>query len=336
LTVLPSNAEIIAANKPCPDMEKKLVTHYSNLKVEESAPAVVIRASYRALAQQYHPDKNPGDTRAAEVMRILNDAHDTLTDPTKREAYDAHLQNLRTAPSTRAASHGQPSNSQSKYTSKAIPPRKRSLLVRALFYDIRLSLGILVLAVIGIAELTSGNSTAPRRSARQSSSYARDDASPMDGFFPPRATAEAPSRGSLNAYTRPLTAPNGVQWPSFASYVREYPILRSGGLSQVTVDNTQNNSDVFVKLVDTSTKNPFEIRCFFIPSGGKFTCENVLAGPYDIRYRELDSGALAKTEEFQLEEVRTTGGTNYSMLSVTLYKVMNGNMRTKSISEAEF
>lgn len=63
-------------------------THYDNLKVSQTAPAEVIKAAYKTLAQKYHPDRNPGDADAARIMRIINEAYEILSDPIKRAEYD--------------------------------------------------------------------------------------------------------------------------------------------------------------------------------------------------------------------------------------------------------
>lgn len=39
---------------------------------------------------QYHPDKNPGNSQAAEFFKDINAAHAVLTDPTKKKIYDRH------------------------------------------------------------------------------------------------------------------------------------------------------------------------------------------------------------------------------------------------------
>ncbi len=137
-------------------------------------------------------------------------------------------------------------------------------------------------------------------------------------------------------YVRPATAPNGSSWPSGASYVAKYPKLNTSGLSSVTVDNTQNDSDVFVKLVSISVNESHPVRVFFIPAFGKFKINSINAGLYDIRYRDLTTGGLARSESFTLEEVSTYNGTRYSDITMTLYKVRNGNMQTYGLSEAEF
>jgi hypothetical protein len=66
----------------------KIHTHYDNLKVSRHAPQEVIRAAYKALSQKYHPDKNPGDERAARIMAIVNTAYNILCDPVRRKEHD--------------------------------------------------------------------------------------------------------------------------------------------------------------------------------------------------------------------------------------------------------
>ncbi|KGF82137.1 hypothetical protein IA69_07235 [Massilia sp. JS1662] len=66
----------------------KIHTHYDNLKVSRHAPQEVIRAAYKALSQKYHPDKNPGDERAARIMAIVNTAYNILSDPVRRKEHD--------------------------------------------------------------------------------------------------------------------------------------------------------------------------------------------------------------------------------------------------------
>jgi hypothetical protein len=152
-------------------------------------------------------------------------------------------------------------------------------------------------------------------------------------------TQESKAQPTVTAkpsYTRPKTAPNGTPWPKVAGYVPGFKQLNQGGHSQVTIDNTRNDSDVFVKLVDIGRAEAFPVRVFFIPKGGKFTLSDIKVGRYDVRYRDLDTGGLAKSEQFQVEENRTYNGVEYTDMTMTLYKVRNGNMKTYSIPESEF
>jgi len=70
----------------------RIHTHYDNLKVARNAPLKVIRAAYKALSQEYHPDRNPGDVEAARIMPIINASYDVLSDPEKRREYDLWIE----------------------------------------------------------------------------------------------------------------------------------------------------------------------------------------------------------------------------------------------------
>ena len=102
------------------------------------------------------------------------------------------------------------------------------------------------------------------------------------------------------------------------------------------IDNTRNSSDVFLKLVWLSSVEAIPARMCYIPAYSSFTFSSVMKGRYDVRYRDLGSGGLSKTEEFLLDETETYSGKSYSNLTLTLYKVANGNMTTEAIDESEF
>ena len=62
--------------------------YYKTLGVGKGASDEEIKKSYRKLARQYHPDKNPGDKAAEARFKEISQAHDVLSDPEKRKAYD--------------------------------------------------------------------------------------------------------------------------------------------------------------------------------------------------------------------------------------------------------
>ncbi len=64
---------------------------YELLEVNIEAQLGQIRASYRKLAKQLHPDLNPNNPQAAQQFRMLQEAYETLSNPEKRRAYDASL-----------------------------------------------------------------------------------------------------------------------------------------------------------------------------------------------------------------------------------------------------
>ena len=122
-----------------------------------------------------------------------------------------------------------------------------------------------------------------------------------------------------------------------AGYLRsEEKLLATGGLSKVTVDNSDNDADVLVKLVSISGPKAFPVRVFYLPRGQRFTMNEVKAGRYDVRYLERWTGALARSEPFDIEEIEVSNGTRFSNMTMTLYKVQNGNMQTYPIGADEF
>src|SRR5262245_11075192 len=62
--------------------------YYKVLGVERGATEKEIRSAFRKLAQQYHPDKNPGDKRSEDKFKEINEAYEVLGDPAKRAKYD--------------------------------------------------------------------------------------------------------------------------------------------------------------------------------------------------------------------------------------------------------
>jgi hypothetical protein len=148
----------------------------------------------------------------------------------------------------------------------------------------------------------------------------------------PRAAAVA----KRPAYVRPAAAPNGAPWPLTDGYAAGYGVYAGGGLSSLTVDNTQNDSDVFVKLTSNDVGVPTPVRHFFIKRGSQFRAENIQAGRYDIRYRDLNSGGLSRSDPFELTQTPTYNGIEFSNMTITLYKVRNGNMQTHSLEESDF
>ncbi len=64
--------------------------HYSVLEVPRTATNGEIRAAYRRMAREHHPDANPG-AEAERLMRRINEAWETLRDPQRRSQYDRLL-----------------------------------------------------------------------------------------------------------------------------------------------------------------------------------------------------------------------------------------------------
>lgn len=72
----------------------KLKNYYQVLEVDLFADSETVKASFRKLARQYHPDLNSGNKAAEEKFKSLNEAYDVLSDPDKRAPYDDALKRI--------------------------------------------------------------------------------------------------------------------------------------------------------------------------------------------------------------------------------------------------
>jgi molecular chaperone DnaJ len=62
--------------------------YYEGLGVSRSCNEAELKAAFRKLAMQHHPDRNPGDGECEHKFKELNEAYDVLKDGDKRAAYD--------------------------------------------------------------------------------------------------------------------------------------------------------------------------------------------------------------------------------------------------------
>ena len=62
--------------------------YYEVLGVARTAKDTELKAAFRKLAMQHHPDRNPGDKDCEHRFKEINEAYDVLKDGDKRAAYD--------------------------------------------------------------------------------------------------------------------------------------------------------------------------------------------------------------------------------------------------------
>ncbi|CAG0929357.1 Chaperone protein DnaJ [Thermoflexales bacterium] len=93
-----------------------LPDYYRILGVSRTASPSELKAAYRSLALQYHPDLHPNNPQAEEVLKNINQAYDVLSDAQQRWQYDTHTVSPGYTPSTTWNASSRP----------ATPPRPKS------------------------------------------------------------------------------------------------------------------------------------------------------------------------------------------------------------------
>lgn len=82
-------------------MEQEDVTLYRTLEIDVTTQDVLsltekdIASAYRKAALKWHPDKNPGNSKAADKFSKLFLAYETLSNPSKRKQYDDRIRQVR-------------------------------------------------------------------------------------------------------------------------------------------------------------------------------------------------------------------------------------------------
>ena len=301
----------------------RIHTHYDNLKVSRKAPPEVIRAAYKALSQKYHPDKNPGDVKAARIMAILNSAYGTLADPVRRHEHDewiaAEEWEIEWLESTRTEEGREPAQGDvPQWEPEPVDDPVRPRLRRNPAWWISLGLALALGCVAGIL-LTSSTKGLPTALAGVLGAQveagvagsatpvaARDDPL-LDGWavaqaHVPDGAARPPDVKALGVMQlvipkRPpdcdmelnvLAAPNGEPWPQESGYVEGFPVGNQGKDMQIVLDNSVNVSPVLVKVYDLERRS--NVRHVYVLPNQSLTVENLAAGKYEVRYQNIEVG----------------------------------------------
>ena len=295
----------------------KIHTHYDNLKVSRHAPQEVIRAAYKALSQKYHPDKNPGDEKAARIMAIVNTAYNTLSDPVRRKEHDEWIAAEEWEVEWLESSHAEEGQVrgdgwEARPPESARPPYR---IVR----DPRWWLGLTGCFVAGAAAavllvepkgvlptaLAWSGKPAPAANAARPDELGTDASA--DGwaryYMPDGSRAPAPDIKALGITQlvvparapdcetdlQTLVSPTGEPWPEESGYIAGYPVGNNGAEMQVLVDNSANSSPVFVKIYDLDRRA--NVRHAFVQAKGTLMIDKLAAGKYEVRYQNILIGA---------------------------------------------
>jgi hypothetical protein len=293
----------------------KIHTHYDNLKVARQAPQEVIRAAYKALSQKYHPDKNPGDEKAARIMAIVNTAYNTLSDPVRRREHDewiaaeewevewlesTHDDGRERARADVAAGWETPQPSGRPRSRLLRDPRWWAALAGGCALGAAAAVGVLLVEPARILPVALAWSKAePAVGSARSKEPGADPAADGWAKQPDQDKGPAPEVKAL-AVTQlviparapdcdtdlpPLSSPNGEPWPAQSGYVAGYPVGNQGDEMQVHIDNSANSSPVFVKIYDLDRRA--NVRHAYVEARGTLTIDKLAAGKYEVRYQNI-------------------------------------------------
>lgn len=249
-------------------MAQTIETHYDRLKVMRDAPLEVIKASYRALSQKYHPDRNP-DPDAARVMALINQAWDALSDPDKRATHDRWIESQEREPVRRAVPPSRPRQGAVQARQSWLKKYQRPLA------------GALVLLGLG-AGIVSLQRTEPMPAVE-------------DGMV--RVEQGAPSTGSERAGLfgeDPDAKPAAMPWEIAPAkrlphgYLEAERQFFADGLSSFEIDNSSGDKDADVRLY----RNGRVVRSMFVHQGRRFVAGKLTPGGYVLKYQVAIAGKM--------------------------------------------
>jgi hypothetical protein len=307
----------------------KIHTHYDNLKVSRGAPQEVIRAAYKALSQKYHPDKNPGDEKAARIMAIVNTAYGALADPVRRKEHDEWIAQeeweVEWLESTRHEGQHPPPAEQGWTDHPVDIPRRRKLKHRLKLWS---SLGgCVALGWVGgmltvgephrvssvlasgwggkpAAELTATATTTPTRSfPRVEKAQTGDDGWAVAKPYSPEPNVAKPPPIKVVTLSQ-VVLPSSVvdcehESPTLVAPNGEPWPVQSGYVDGFPVGN--KGEDMQLTLDNASNAAAVFIKVYdldrhvnvryaFVQAHDKLVVDQLSNGKYEIRYQNIDLG----------------------------------------------
>ena len=295
----------------------KIHTHYDNLKVARGAPGEVVRAAYKALSQKYHPDKNPGDEKAARIMAIVNTAYNTLSDPVRRKEHDEWIaaEEWEVEWLESSGEEGGRTREGGWEAPPALALARPSVLRSPAWWlgilgGVTVGAGAVFLLLQSPDMLPSAlafhaKPAAPRTESAASTPSSATTPAPvaeaepdvwagLDGARLPASQVKAlavtqlvvpPRQPDCATDLATPGAPNGEPWPADSGYIAGYPIGNQGKEMSVVVDNSANEAPVFVKIHDLDRRS--NVRHAYVESHATLTIDALAAGRYEVRYQNV-------------------------------------------------
>jgi len=334
----------------------RLKDYYQILGLEHNCTESEIKIAYKKLAIKFHPDKNQGDKFFLEMFKDVQEAYDVLSDPAKRNAYNAKLE--------AQMPYERPVYRQPTYSEPSRPhyetPQKQTFGDGCLNAIMGRFIGIGIVCVIGfIINIFSDCSGCSSGSSRSKYKSNKTYEPTVYRYGIPSSTST--SKDDLNKIIEtPKSQFAGNQLKTGDSPYDSYfgkSIYNKNYHNQLELINGENG-DVIVCLIEYAKKKR-TIRNEYIRAGETFTMTNIPNGTYIIKTFsgkdwnpdkimfngkikggfDTDIGFSISDREKDLlvmNQREEENGIKYSAHTITLYKVKDGNMESRNINDMDF
>ena len=311
-------------------------TLYDILQVSENASDEVIKAAYLSLIKKYHPDSNPAFRKeATEITALLNHAYSVLSDPKKRQEYNASLH-----PNPAKATHihySQTASARQSSSPKSPPPPKpdySDLKVEDGTWTFRAKVFIgCVIALIAYLVITviSSLHEPPVSETLAEASTQAETALPVTQAETPTTQARKhapPSHGSI------------IFGNSYVTYGEDYFDGRDIYAPLEIVPPT-DNMYYCVKFTSTTTDQEY---MFFVKGGQRAIEYNLLCDTYVVTlatghtWYGIKNLFGEETQYYKFDEFFDFYHDNDHVwgCTLTLYETVDGNLTKTTISADEF
>ena len=305
-----------------------ITTYYTTLGVPESASFKEIQKAYREKALEYHPDRCKLPNAAQMFIRIQK-AYEVLSDPERRLKYDNDLNAFREEMYKKRMNAGSntqvppPTNESYVIYSKKKP--KTFSIWRISTWSTFMKAVVTLFAIIFFLGLLSEHAE-------------KELTSPVK-----RDTVESVYRGNrLNNGDSPYIAYFG---PGVFERELDNYIEVSNGTDEdavVIFRNVWSNTivrNVYVRAgtnyrVANLPESVLEMKCMYGNDWNPNLQSGSVAGGFE---RNVSFSAASNSKDyFDMRTIETAEGYSIPYYQVTLHKVRNGNMHTKSIDSNQF
>jgi curved DNA-binding protein CbpA len=312
----------------------KLHTHYDNLKISRTAPPEVIKAAYKSLVQKYHPDRNANDPRATEILKVINEAFEVLSDPVKRQKHDRWIDEQERLVKQNSSAQSSPTGTYGSNTAYAgyqyasqtasqagtnEPSVSLFTKIQIFFYKLKIFVkNAFFIALLGYIFFAGGKEILNGTLTNTDTTSADTSANQAQAKF------DEPS-----IPPQPLPNTGDTNNPSLV------------GVAPLDVKTSVGDGHYWLKVVDYYTNQ--EVVSYFIQGGDTL---NVMlpAGTYKIKYASgqnwygPDKLFGNDTAYAEAQDIFTfsSNGYSYSGYTIELIPQTGGNLQTTELSKEQF